>query len=246
MAVSPDGRTAITDDLFGTLRSWNLAADRLSPIELRASGRAMFRPIAISPDGRTVAARADNGTVRLLVAATGRTLRTLTSPAAPRAQLPTSFAFAPDGRTLAVSGVHGTASLWDLRSGKLRATFAAGTSPLASVTFSPDGRTLATASADSSLRLWDIATGQDRATFDTGRAYAASMAFSPDGHILAVGTGVATFTYNVPLPRPTAAITTVCAAVDRAPTPQETAVYRLDTTLPPACPRHNVQGSERQ
>ena len=74
---------------------------------------------ALSPDGRTLALGAEDGTVELLDLSTGR------RRAAAGRQEPTSVAvaFSPDGATLATGGVDGRVMVWDVASGQVRETF---------------------------------------------------------------------------------------------------------------------------
>jgi len=64
--------------------------------------------VAISPDGRTLAAADYHGAVRLWELDTGRLDRL--SLAHPGVE---TLAFAPDGRLLATGGFDGTVYLWD-------------------------------------------------------------------------------------------------------------------------------------
>ncbi len=64
--------------------------------------------VAISPDGRTLAAADYHGAVHFWDMATGRPSRWRLKHAGVRA-----VAFSPDGRSLATGGFDGTISLWD-------------------------------------------------------------------------------------------------------------------------------------
>ena len=112
-------------------------------------------PIALSPDGRTVAAsRWQSGTVRLWEAATGQ-LRDSFEGAAGGGW---AVAFAPDGCTAFGVGPAGVTA-WNAWTGK-KATLASATA-LNSVACSADGRTLAAGDATGNVFVWDIRALRD-------------------------------------------------------------------------------------
>jgi WD40 repeat protein/serine/threonine protein kinase len=137
--------------------------------------------LAISPDGKTLAAGCVDGTVRLWDLAARRERAKLTG----HTHKVLGLAFAPDGKTLASASGDQTVILWDPATGGRVHTLRGHEKQVIAVAFSPDGTTLATGSADRTVKLWDPATGQEKATLPPHKAAVVTLAFSPDGRLLA-------------------------------------------------------------
>jgi RNA polymerase sigma factor (sigma-70 family) len=143
---------------------WDVATgkERRSPLAGLKLGGHLVGCLALSPDGRTLAAR-----TCLLETATGG-VRTLLRGHSNDVD---AVAFSPDGHTLASGSMDGTVRLWDLPSGKEVGRLGkevprfAGRGWVLAVAFSPDGRTLVTGGLDKTAHIWDVSriTGRQRA-----------------------------------------------------------------------------------
>ncbi|MBX7166286.1 MAG: serine/threonine protein kinase [Pirellulales bacterium] len=189
---TPDSSQFVSSSVSGQVRQWRTADGSLSADRGKLSHGD--GPLAVSPDGRSLAVRVDERTVGLYDLATGAARFTLPTQRDPV----TCLAFSPDGRLLA-SGGGDARTLWpgeptDLRvwdwQSKTGVHQLAGNRRLVRcLAFSRDGRWLATGGFDRLLALWDMTSGQQVAKFDIHDAFnVMCCAFSPNGDKLAFGT----------------------------------------------------------
>jgi WD40 repeat protein/regulation of enolase protein 1 (concanavalin A-like superfamily) len=133
--------------------------------------------IAISPDGKLLAALSRFGTVTLWEITTRRTAATLGGHDV--------IGFSPDGRALAVRDYSGSPKLWDLGAKKAVAFLGRHTFGGA-VAFAPDGKTLATLGAHANdVMLWSLTTQDEAAVLKGHTGSVSAVAFAPDGNTLA-------------------------------------------------------------
>jgi WD40 repeat protein len=160
-----------------------------------ASGIGGVVAVAVSPDGRTMAAGSSSNAIQLWnIADTTHPVK-LGPPIKVYADITESLAFSPDGRTLAAGGNDATLRLWDVTSPahpvRLGKPLRAHSNTVGAVAFSPDGHVLASGSADKTIQLWNVADPVNPVSLGkplTGHtSTVASLAFSPDGRTLASG-----------------------------------------------------------
>ncbi len=137
-------------------------------------------PLALSPDGKTLALAGKGRTIRLWNLTTGGERTVLPGHAEPIR----SLAFSPDGSTLASSSEDKTVKLWEVTGGGLLTTLRGHTS-LRKLRYSPDGNTLASEGLDYTIRVWDVPAGKLRATLRGHQMLILDLAFSPDGKTIA-------------------------------------------------------------
>jgi len=153
VAVSPDGKYALTGGLDHTARLWDIQTGR----EIRQFNHDdQVRLVAFSPDGRYALTgdehiRDAGLRVRLWDTQTGTDVREFSSPAPVYAS-----SFSTDGQTLLMGCGDAAVRIWDWRTGQAVRRFVGHTAGVENVTFSPDGRYIATASDDGTARLWDV------------------------------------------------------------------------------------------
>ncbi|AUB83933.1 hypothetical protein [Candidatus Thiodictyon syntrophicum] len=169
-----------------------------APLARLDLGGAQVRALAVSHDGRLLAAGGEDGRIRLW------------SLAGPAAEPPDprpwgadwtleagvrSLAFRPDGTLLAAGRADGAVELLGLTPGggtlEPRGRLTDGTGRVGTLAFTPDGRLLASGSDDRALRLWDL-SGEPAAEPLKGRLVQGggsvwAVAVTPDGALLASG-----------------------------------------------------------
>jgi len=104
----------------------------------RISVGAAVRAVAISPDGKLLAAGALDSSITLFDVATGSAVRTLTGHSGGIS----SLAFSPDGKTLASGSLDNSAKLWNVATGETVRTLAGHTGSVPAVGSTQTGRGL--------------------------------------------------------------------------------------------------------
>jgi WD40 repeat protein/DNA-binding SARP family transcriptional activator len=184
LALSPDGRFAYIVSKDGTLRRWDVAAQRCDKVS--TLGTPQWKSVvSVSPDGRVLAvsAQSDASVPTPVYIVDARTFRRIARPV--NIESTAASAFSPNGRMLALasSNGHGLALL-DMPSGRVRwanGSFANATS----LGFSPNGRVIVAGSLDGTIATFDAASGHQIAGPRVAHpGFVDAATFTPDGRII--------------------------------------------------------------
>src|SRR5439155_15467766 len=111
--------------------------------------------VALSQDGKWLAAGTANGEVRVWDANNAEAVLVLSG----HTEWVRSVAFSPDGKCIASGSEDKTIRIWDINSGDCLNVLVEHEGTVYSVVFSPDGDSIASGSEDKTIRIWDINSG---------------------------------------------------------------------------------------
>jgi WD40 repeat protein len=187
IAVSKDGKTALTAAMDATVRLWELKTGR--ELKRFAPHDTWAWCVAFSPDEtRVLSSDAIGKSLKLWDLASGKELRKYTG----HTGRVYAAAFSPDGKYVLSSGAETdtVARLYETETGKEVRKFEGHTGWVWRAVFSPDGKKVATAGCnDKSYRVWDVETGKPLVIGTNAHdGHVEGLCFSPDGkHLLTSG-----------------------------------------------------------
>ena len=151
LAISPDGRTALSGSFDTAAIRWSL--ERNAAMQVLRFHNGAVNAVALLPDGRLVTSGED-ARIAIWMPGAAQPARVLEGHTAPVVAL----AVSPDGRMLASASWDRTARLWSLDGGDVRVLEGHGDN-VNGVAFTPDGRAVVTAGYDATLRIWPLTGG---------------------------------------------------------------------------------------
>jgi WD40 repeat protein/serine/threonine protein kinase len=159
LAISPDGRHAVSGGEDRTVRWWDLANGRC--LRTLTGHTGLVCAVALSEDGRYALSGAMDGTVRWWDLVEERGLRTLTGDGG----VPFfCVALSADGRQALAGDAKGSVWWWDLATGRRLRKMSGHEGAIDTVVVLPGDRALS-AGEDGTVRYWDLATGDQLRTF---------------------------------------------------------------------------------
>jgi serine/threonine protein kinase len=188
IAVSSDGRLALSADVGGVARLWEVATGRQ---QLQMEHPAMVLDVAISPDSKFAltgsrGSTEKSGLMRLWNLNTGRLAQGRLE--AGHSGAVRAVAFLSESRAVS-GGVDGRLILWDLRSGRPLRTYGPQGGPIhaRALAVFPDGRHVASGGGDKVVHIRDLDTGQESGRWEEHPTLISSVAVSHDGRRVASG-----------------------------------------------------------
>ncbi len=188
IAFSPDSKSIATGSVAAGLLVFDVqtAQPKWPP-----AGKDSVPGVVYSRDGRMIAYGASDGSIKLVDAATGKSVLILQRQN--EWQPATTLAFFPDGRLADGSYQRTGVDIWDSVLGTLLKTLKAtnslvwGEGTIWSIAVSPDEKWVAAGDSDGSVRLWTQDSVQPAKSFFGHAKDVLSVAFSPDGKTIASG-----------------------------------------------------------
>jgi WD40 repeat protein len=187
VAVSPDGREALTGGADGHLRQWRLPAfgSPARPVVRDFAGYVRHfvghtdwpEAVVLAQHGRRAFSGGKDRTVRLWDVETGLELRRFDG----HEDAVADVAVTADGRLAASASLDRTVRLWDVETGRELRQLKGHERKVRAVALSPDGRLVLSGSEENELRLWDTSTGKEQRRFQGHSKGICGVAFSPDG-----------------------------------------------------------------
>ncbi len=175
VALTPDGRFAISGSWDGTLRMWNLqSGESLRTLEGHMD---WVHAVAVTPDGARAISASSDRTLRVWELESGQSLRTLEG----HTDRVNAVAVTPDGARAVSASSDRTLRVWNLENGQLLRTLTGHQDVVNAVALTSDGHVAVSASSDHTLRVWDLESGQLVRTLQVHVDWVNAVVASPDG-----------------------------------------------------------------
>ncbi|NIA12173.1 MAG: TIR domain-containing protein, partial [Nitrospiraceae bacterium] len=178
VAVTPDGKHAISGSLDSTLRVWDLdSGEEMQRLVGHTNG---VNAVAVTPDGKHVISGSWDNTLRVWDIKSGEEIQRLVG----HNESVEAVVVTLDGKHAISGSLDSTLRVWDLESGEELQTLGH-TNWVDAVAVTPDGKHAILGSSDKTLRVWDIESGEEIQRLEGHTAEVSAVTVTPDGkHVI--------------------------------------------------------------
>jgi WD40 repeat protein len=177
VAVTPDGKQAVSASEDKTLKVWDLGSGR--GVRTLAGHSSWVHAVALMPNGKQAVSASEDKTLKVWELESGRELRTLQG----NSNAVLDVAVSGDGRLAVSASWDKTLKVWEVESGRELRTLGGHSAAVYDVALSADGRLVVSASHDKTVKVWELASGCELRTLSGHESEVEGVALTADGRL---------------------------------------------------------------
>ena len=175
VALTADGKRAVSGSGDQTLRVWDLEGDQEPRVLEGHTG--WVRAVALTADGKRAVSGSDDRTLRVWDLEGGQEPRVLQGHTGPV----WAVALTADGKRAVSGSGDRTLRVWDLEGGQEPRVLQGHTDWVRAVALTADGKRAVSGSDDRTLRVWDLEGGQEPRVLQGHTGWVGAVALTADG-----------------------------------------------------------------
>jgi WD40 repeat protein len=175
VALTADGKRAVSASRDNTLKVWDLKSGRL--LRTLEGHSRRVKGVALTPDGKRAVSASHDKTLKVWDVESGRALRTLEG----HTGVVSGVALTTDGKRAVSASYDKTLKVWDLESGRALRTLEGHSASVAGVALTADSKRAVSASYDLTLKVWELESGRVLRTLEGHFGSVLGVALTADG-----------------------------------------------------------------